>query len=178
MPRKALTLWLPLVVLLLGLGLFAYRLSDPSEAVVESHMIGKPMPDFALEPAVEAFPGLATTDLKDGKPRLLNVFASWCIPCIAEAKQLEELQRRGVDIVGVNLRDTPEDVAVFLASYGNPYSRIGADPISEVQLGIGSSGVPETFVIDGNGVITYQHIGDIRPEHIELLIEKLAEAGA
>ena len=76
------------------------------------------------------------------------------------------------------IRDRPEDVARFLERHGNPYVAIGADDISEVQFGIGSSGVPETFVIDGSGRITYQHIGDIRESDVPVLLEKLAEAGA
>ena len=90
--------------------------------------------------------------------------------------QLEALQARGVEIVGIAIRDRPEDVANFLGRYGNPYSRIGSDRISEVQLAIGSSGVPETFVIDAKGVIRYQHIGDIRPEHVPVLLAELEKA--
>ena len=111
-----------------------------------------------------------------GQPRLLNIWASWCVPCIAEAPQLEDLKAKGVEIVGIAIRDRPEDVANFLGRYGNPYARIGADDISEVQLAIGSSGVPETFVIDAKGVIRYQHIGDIRPEHVPLLLAELEKA--
>ena len=97
-------------------------------------------------------------------------------PCAAEAPQLAALQRQGADIVSVAVRDTPDDVARFLARYGNPYSRIGADDLSQVQLGIGSSGVPETFVIDGQGIIRYQHIGDIREPDVAMLLGKLQEA--
>ncbi len=121
-------------------------------------------------------PGLSSTDLKDGKPKLMNIWASWCLPCIAEAPHLETLKANGAEIVGVAIRDKPEDVARFLAQNGNPYSRIGADDLSAVQLEIGSSGVPETFVVDGNGIITYQHIGDVRAEHVPMLLEKLKEA--
>ena len=78
--------------------------------------------------------------------------------------------------MGVAIRDRPEDVARFLAQHGNPYVRIGRDDLSEVQLAIGSSGVPETFVIDGKGVIRYQHIGDIRESDVPVLLEQLAEA--
>jgi cytochrome c biogenesis protein CcmG/thiol:disulfide interchange protein DsbE len=177
MRRNALVLWLPLALFVLFLGVVALQLADPAQREVESAMIGKSLPEFALEPAVADRPGLATSDLRDGRPRLLNVFASWCVPCIAEAPQLDALQRRGAEIVGVDIRDRPEDVAAFLARNGNPYTKIGADEISEVQLGIGSSGVPETFVIDGRGVIRYQHIGDIRPEHVPILLEKLHEVG-
>ena len=88
------------------------------------------------------------------------------------------LAAQGVAIDGIAIRDRPEDLAEFLRRHGNPYRRIGADDLSEVQLAIGSSGVPETFVIDGRGRIAYQHIGDIRPEHVPMLLEKLAEAGS
>ena len=121
-------------------------------------------------------PGASTADFRDGKPRLLNIWASWCLPCVAEAPQLERLREAGVEIVGVAIRDQPEDVAAFLARHGNPYTRLGADDLSEVMLAIGSQGVPETFVIDGNGVITYQHLGDIRASDVPVLLEKLEDA--
>ena len=170
-------LWIPLLLFVGFSALAAYQLTRPKNEFVESAMIGKALPEFALRAAHPGRPGVATADFRDGKPRLLNIWASWCLPCIAEAPQLARLEAQGVEIVGVAIRDRPEDVARFLANYGNPYARIGADDLSEVQLGIGSSGVPETFVIDGQGVIRYQLIGDIRPEHVPDLLEKLAEAG-
>lgn len=171
-------LWVPLALFALFLGIAAYQLTQPKDEFVQSAMVGNSVPAFDLRPAAADRPGLALADLKDGKPRLMNVWASWCVPCIAEAPQLEMLRRQGAEIVGVAIRDRPEDVADFLGRYGNPYTRIGADDLSEVQLGIGSSGVPETFVVDGNGVIRYQHIGDIRADDVPVLLEKLREAGA
>lgn len=170
------TLWVPLALFLLFFGVAAYQLTQPKDEFIASTMIGQTLPEFDLPPASADRPGLATNNLRDGKPRLLNIFASWCIPCIAEAPQLEALRRQGVDIAGVAIRDRPEDVARFLANYGNPYARIGADDLSELQLAIGSSGVPETFVIDGQGIIRYQHIGDIRTSDVPILMRKLAEA--
>ncbi|MFN4114714.1 MAG: DsbE family thiol:disulfide interchange protein [Sphingomonadaceae bacterium] len=170
--------WIPLASFALFVGLAGYQLSQPKEEFVRSAMIGKPLPAFTLEPAFDGLPGASDADFRDGKPKLLNVWASWCLPCIAEAPYLEQLRVSGVDIVGIAIRDQREDVAGFLARHGNPYSRIGADDLSEVMLGIGSQGVPETFVIDGNGVITYQHMGDIRASDIPVLLEKLREAGA
>lgn len=178
MIRMRVFLWV-LVALVVGLfGLFAYQLQQPKDEFVESAMIGRPIPAFDLPAAVADRPGLASGNLADGKPKLLNIFASWCVPCAAEAPQLARLEASGATIVGVAIRDRPEDVAAFLAAYGNPFSRIGKDDISAVQLSLGSSGVPETFVIDGQGVIRYQHIGDIRDGDVAVLLEKLGEAGA
>ena len=176
--HAGLWLWLPLALFVGFFGLVMSGLLNPADREVASTMIGKPLPQFDLRPAVPDRPGVATAQLTDGKTRLLNVFASWCIPCIAEAPQLEALARQGVEIDGVAIRDRTEDVQRFLAANGNPYTRIGADDLSQVQLSIGSSGVPETFVIDGKGVIRHQHIGDIRVEDIPKLLEKLREAGA
>ena len=173
--------WFRWVILALAaglFGLFAFMLSQPKDEFVESTMIGKPIPEFALPAIVADRPGLASADLADGKPKLLNVFASWCVPCAAEAPQLAQLEASGANIVGVAIRDRPEDAAAFLAQYGNPFSRIGRDDIRQVQLSIGSSGVPETFVIDGNGVIRYQYIGPIGPGEVSLLLAQLREAGA
>lgn len=169
--------WIPLLLFALFLGVAGYQLTQPKDEFIPSAMIGEPLPHFDLPPAIDGTPGLSTADFRDGTPRLLNIWASWCLPCIAEAPQLERLRREGAEIVGIAIRDRPEDVAAFLARYGNPYSRIGADDLSQVQLAIGSSGVPETFVIDGEGTITYQHIGDVRAEHVPILLEELRKAG-
>jgi cytochrome c biogenesis protein CcmG/thiol:disulfide interchange protein DsbE len=175
-PTSRWTLWLPLVLFLGFVGLVLFGLFRPADRDVASAMIGKPLPEFTLRAATADRPGLTRANLADGKPRLLNIFASWCVPCAVEAPQLAALKAEGIEIAGVAIRDRPEDLAAFLNRNGNPFSRIGADDRSLVQLGIGSSGVPETFVIDGRGTIRYQHIGEIRAEHIALLREKLAEA--
>ncbi|WP_375290825.1 redoxin family protein [Qipengyuania sp.] len=171
-------LWVPLLVFAGFLGLAGYMLTKPKDEFVESRMIGRDLPYFELRPATSDRPGLASAGFADGQPRLLNIFASWCLPCAAEAPQLARLADSGVQIAGVAIRDRPEDVARFLDQYGNPYVAIGADDLSEVQLAIGSSGVPETFVIDGAGRIVYQHIGDIRADDVPRIIEELEKAGA
>ena len=170
-------LWVPLLLFAGFLGVAGYQLSQPGDDAIQSRMVGKPLPEFDLRPATQDRPGIASAQFGDGQPRLLNIWASWCVPCVAEAPYLDQLQEQGAEIVGVAIRDRPEDVARFLERHGNPYVAIGADDISEVQFGIGSSGVPETFVIDGSGRITYQHIGDIRESDVPVLLEKLAEAG-
>lgn len=171
-------LWLLVGAVAAVFVLFAVQLSRPKNDFVQSAMIGQPMPPFELPPIVPERPGLSRADLADGQPKLLNVFASWCVPCRVEAPQLTQLERSGANIVAVAIRDRPEDTAAFLEAFGNPFSRIGRDDISQVQLSIGSSGVPETFVIDGRGVIRYQHIGEIRPEHVPVLLAELRKAGA
>jgi len=174
--RFRLVLWLPLALFAFFAGLAGYMLTQEKNQFVESAMIGEPLPEFALQPAFDALPGAARSDFVGGGPRLLNIWASWCLPCIAEAPHLEALKAQGAQIIGIAIRDRPEDVAGFLARYGNPYTRVGADDISEVQLAIGSSGVPETFVIDAKGVIRYQHIGDVRADDVQELLAELEKA--
>ena len=167
---------IPLALFLFFAGVAGYMLTQPKQTQIPSQMIEQELPEFTLAPALEGMPGASRADFADGKPKLLNIWASWCVPCIAEAPHLERLKEEGVEIIGIAVRDRPEAVEGFLARYGNPYTRIGADDISELMLAIGASGVPETYVIDGEGNIRYQHIGDIRENHVDLLLEKLAEA--
>jgi len=175
-PRRW-TLWLPLGLFVIFAALVMYGMMRPADRNVASAMIGKPLPEFDLRPAITDRPGLSSAVYSQGKPRLLNVFASWCIPCAIEAPQLDALKAQGISIDGIAIRDTQEDLEQFLANNGNPFERIGADDVSAVQLAIGSSGVPETFVVDGNGIIRYQHIGPIDQRDIPVLLEKLKEAG-
>ncbi|MBY0582072.1 MAG: redoxin family protein [Sphingomonas sp.] len=164
--RRAL-IWLPLGLFAVLFAVIGFGLLKPADRTVHSAMIGRPLPAFALAPMVPSKPGLSTAAFKQGKSRLLNVFASWCIPCIAEARQLARLKQMGITIDAVAIRDTPRDVQDFLSRYGDPYASIGNDPDSSIQLALGSSGVPETFVIDGQGRILLQHIGEIRAEDVD-----------
>lgn len=165
----------PLTLLLLVVVALVWRLATPVDTTVSSKLEGKPLPAFAL-PAIVAKSGLATQDLQAGAPRILNIFASWCVPCVAEVKVLQELKRRGVQIDGIAIRDRPDDVAAFLQRNGDPYERIGSDAQSQVQIALGSSGVPESFVIDGKGIIRYQHVGPIEAADIPTILQKLEQA--
>lgn len=169
-------LWLPLVLFAGFVVLVMVGLIRPADRTIASQMVGKPVPAFSLAARVPERPGLASADLVGGKPRLLNLFASWCVPCIAEAPVLGQLKAAGVEIVGIAIRDREDDVTRFLTRYGNPYARIGADDVSKVQFALGASGVPESFIVDGRGVIRYQHIGEIRPDQVPLILAKLQEA--
>lgn len=171
------TLWLPLVLFGGFVALVLYGLQRPADREVRSAMIGKPLPQFALRAATDDRPGLSFADMADGKPKLLNIFASWCIPCAVEAPQLAQLRAQGIEVVGVAIRDKPEELKIFLQRNGNPFTRIGADDVSAIQFAVGSSGVPESFVIDGKGTIRYQHIGDIRADQVAMIAQKVREAG-
>jgi cytochrome c biogenesis protein CcmG, thiol:disulfide interchange protein DsbE len=173
---RRLAIWVPLALFMTFFVVVASGLLKPSSATITSKMIGKPLPQFSLPAAHDEQPGLGSASFTQGQPRLLNIFASWCIPCIAEAPVLLQLKQAGVPIDAIAIRDRPQDVARFLARNGNPYDRIGSDVDSSVQLALGSSGVPETFVVDGRGIIRHQHIGDIRPEDVPEIIAALKAA--
>lgn len=168
--KKRLILWLPLLVFAAFLATFAYRLAGQKDDTIRSRMVGQPVPAFALSGAVPGREGVSSTYYAAGRPVILNVFASWCVPCIAEAPRLLELERRGLPIDAIAVRDRPEDIAAFLERHGDPFRNIGADTNSQVQFALGSSGVPETFVIDGQGIIRHQHIGELRDEDVPALI--------
>ena len=166
----------PLALLLLLVAGLIWRLATPAETTVPSKLEGKPVPAFTLAAMVPGKPALSSADLTTGQPRLVNIFASWCVPCITEVKVLQQLGARGVEIDGIAVRDRPEDVADFLARRGDPYERIGSDPQSKVQIALGSSGVPESFVVDGRGIVRYQHIGAIQQSDVALILRKLEQA--
>lgn len=171
-PRRW-TIWLPLALFLGFVVLVTVGLFRPADRNVASMLIDRPLPAFTLPGSLPNTPSLNSAEFADGKPRLLNIFASWCIPCKVEASQLAQLAAAGVPIEGISVRDRPEALAAFLKENGNPFQRIGADDAGTVQLSLGSSGVPETYIIDGKGRIRHQHIGEIRPEHVPMLLEKL-----
>ena len=167
-------IWLPLALFAAVLALVARGLNKPADRTIHSAMIDKPLPEINLPPLLADKPGIKSGF--GGKPRLINVFASWCLPCIAEAKQLMRLKAAGVEIDGVATADTTEAMTAFLAQNGDPYARIGDDRNRKAQFSLGSAGVPETFVIDARGRIVKQHIGDIREDDVPELLAALEAA--
>lgn len=174
--KRSLILWIPLGAYLVFLIVASLGLNREQQTTIQSRMIGQPVPPIDLPAASSLNPALSTRQMADGKPRLLNIFASWCVPCAAEAPQLAQLAQRGVRIDAVAIRDARGDVDAFLKRHGDPFQRIGLDARSTLQFYLGSSGVPETFVVDGKGIIRYQHIGYIGPQDVETILQKLKEA--
>jgi cytochrome c biogenesis protein CcmG/thiol:disulfide interchange protein DsbE len=167
---------IPIILLVWLVAGLAWRLIKPADPAIPSQLVERQVPPFELSAAVPGKPGLKSTDFATGQPRLLNVFASWCVPCVGEAPVLAELRREGVKIDAIAVRDTPEAIGAFLREHGDPYERLGDDPRSNAQMALGSSGVPETFLIDGRGVIRRQYIGPLTAANIQGVMEQLKEA--
>lgn len=159
-------LWVPLIAFLGLMAVVGKGLWKPADRTVRSQLVGQQLPVLDLPALLPEKPGPTAVNYRGGRVRLVNVFASWCVPCIAEAPQLMRLKQMGVPIDGVAVRDSPEAIRDFLTRNGDPYEHIGDDARGRLQLALGSSGVPETFVIDGNGKILLQHIGDIRDDEV------------
>lgn len=151
--------------------LFALGLTRDPRAI-PSQLIDRPLPPFALIGTRPGEPGFANTEFR-GEPRLLNIFASWCISCRVEHPFLMQLKERGVPIYGLAWKDKPEDSAKWLAEYGDPYRMTASDAPGRVGIDLGVTGAPETFVIDGQGRVRYKHVGPITPELWEDTIQPM-----
>jgi cytochrome c biogenesis protein CcmG/thiol:disulfide interchange protein DsbE len=128
--------------------------------IVPSALIDKPAPQFDLPPLHEGAPRLTSADL-DG-PLLLNFFASWCVPCRGEHPLLMRLAKdEGLTLYGIAYKDDPEKSRAFLAELGDPFGRIGVDRDGRAGIDFGVSGVPETFLIDRQGIIRYRQWGPL-----------------
>lgn len=169
---------IPLAVFLVLLGFFAVGLvRDPRE--VPSPFIGKPAPSFSLTQLHDEKLAFTPEEMK-GRVWLLNVWASWCVSCQAEHPLLVEMTRQKlVPIVGLNYKDKRDDGKQWLSRHGNPYVLSAFDDEGRVGIDFGVYGVPETFVIDKQGVIRYKQIGPITPETLQQKILPLVrELGA
>jgi cytochrome c biogenesis protein CcmG, thiol:disulfide interchange protein DsbE len=169
--------WAPLIAFILLGSFLTYGLARPDDRTITSKMVGARVPDFALPPATPGLPGVTSAELATGRPHLVNIFASWCVPCAAEAPQLGKIAEAGVPIVGIAVRDRPDAVTRFLAAHGRPFRAIGSDTTSQVQMAFGSSGVPESFIVDGRGRITLQIVGPINPPDVPAVLQAVKDAG-
>jgi cytochrome c biogenesis protein CcmG/thiol:disulfide interchange protein DsbE len=178
---------LPLIVFAALAALFWLRLGSGDPSRIPSALIGRPAPPIAL-PALSGLlndgvqvPGLDPALFK-GKVSLVNVWASWCIPCHDEAPLLTELAKdRRLQMVGINYKDTPDNARRFLGRYGNPFGAVGVDGNGRAGIEWGVYGVPETFIVGREGTILYKLVGPIMPENINAVlkpeIEKALRAG-
>ena len=148
------------VALYVGLGL------KPRD--IPSALIDKPVPEFNLPPVKDHDLGLKTADLQSGEVTLVNVFASWCGPCRVEHPVFMALAKTGeVTLHGINYKDDPDNASNWLARYGNPYKRAGADRNGRVGIDWGVYGVPETFVVDQGGRIRHKHVGVLSQDDLD-----------
>lgn len=173
--KRSLLVFLPLLFFGAIAALFLIRLFAGDASRLPSPLIGKEVPAFTLS-GVEGLPGadgLSDADLRQGHVTIVNVFASWCVPCreehptlmeIAEDQKLKEL---GVRLVGLAYKDTPANVRQLLGADGDPYATIGADPNGRAAIDLGVYGVPETFIIRGDGKVAYRFVGPLSDETYE-----------
>lgn len=172
--------FLPLIIFAVLVAFFAVGLSlDPR--IIPSVLIDKDAPPLDLS-SLEDDGALITVDSLRGRVWLLNVWASWCFGCRTEHRFIERLAGEGAYIVGLNYKDEAADAKQWLRQWGNPYRQIAVDYDGAVGLDWGVYGVPETFVIDANGVIRYKHIGPLEEEDLRatirpLLVQLREEAG-
>jgi cytochrome c biogenesis protein CcmG/thiol:disulfide interchange protein DsbE len=161
----------PLLALIALVAVFASTM-DRDPRIIPSVLIDRPAPEFVLpEVAGLGVPGFDTAALK-GEVTIVNVFASWCIPCRDEHPLLTALKEEtGVRLLGINQKDAPENAKKFLDELGNPYDAIGADANGRTSIDFGVYGVPETFIIDANGIIVSKFVGPLWPEAIEQVIK-------
>ena len=164
----------PLAAFLALASFFAVSLRHGDPTRLPSVLVGKPVPAFKLPPVEDlrtetgSVPGFAQADLLSGKVSLVNVWASWCTPCVAEHPYLTQLAKdSGVPLFGINYKDKPENARRFLGRYGNPFTAVGADVAGRTAIEWGVTGVPETFVVDAQGRVAYKHVGPISPQVID-----------
>jgi cytochrome c biogenesis protein CcmG/thiol:disulfide interchange protein DsbE len=172
--------WLMAAPLIIFGGLaavFWFRLGGGDPSVIPSALIGRPAPQLPL-PALEGLtnngapiPGLDPSTFK-GKVSVVNVWASWCVPCHDEAPLLTELSHdQRLQVVGINYKDSTDNARRFLGRYGNPYGIVGVDANGRASIEWGVYGVPETFIVGRNGTIVYKMVGPITPDNINTVLK-------
>lgn len=188
-PRHALLRVCVAIPLLVSFGIAALllvRLGAGDPSLVPSALVGRPSPQFALAPldglSTLGRPGLSSADLRTGHVTIVNVFASWCTECRNEHQGLmalagdRALQERGVKVVGIIYKDDPAKALAYLAATGNPFAQVGTDRSGRVGIDFGVYGVPETYVVRGDGTIGYKLVGGISDATRPALMAAIAKA--
>ena len=186
--RRSWLMALPLVAFVALAAVFWFRLGSGDPSKIPSALIGHPAPQTAL-PQLEGLvvggtqvPGLDPAAFK-GKVSVVNVWASWCVPCHDEAPLLTELGRdKRLQLVGINYKDAPDNARRFLGRYGNPFRIVGVDSNGRAAIEWGVYGVPETFIVGREGTIVYKMVGPVTPDNIDSVlkpeIDKALRAGS
>ena len=166
-------------VIFAGLALmFGLAMMRDDPDALPTALAGKPAPAVQLQPLGDT-PPFEDASLRDGQVKLVNFWASWCAPCRVEHPNLEQMAQAGIPILGVNYKDKPEAALKFLSELGNPFAGLGADTEGRMAINWGVYGVPETYVVDGNGNIIMRHAGPITQRTIsETLLPAIQAAQA
>jgi cytochrome c biogenesis protein CcmG, thiol:disulfide interchange protein DsbE len=175
--RRSLLMLLPLIAFMALAAIFWLRLGDGDPSRIPSALIGHPAPQTAL-PALDGLvsngaqvPGLDPAAFK-GKVSIVNVWASWCVPCHDEAPLLTGLARdTRIQLIGINYKDTADNARRFLGRYGNPFASVGVDGNGRAAIEWGVYGVPETFIVGRDGKIAYKLVGPISPDNIDSVLK-------
>jgi cytochrome c biogenesis protein CcmG/thiol:disulfide interchange protein DsbE len=180
--RRSWLVVLPLVGFVALSGIFKLRLHGDDPSKIPSALIGHPAPQTALPPLQDLvidgtpLPGLDPAMLK-GKVSIVNVWASWCVPCREEAPLLTELAGdKRLQLVGINYKDAPDNARRFLGRYGNPFGIVGVDGNGRASIEWGVYGVPESFVVGREGTIVYKLVGPVTPENIDAFKAEIDKA--
>jgi cytochrome c biogenesis protein CcmG/thiol:disulfide interchange protein DsbE len=179
--RRRLVVLLPLALFLALAALFLYRLGAGDPSRLPSALIGRPVPATDLPPVAgltrdnAPVPGLLSGNFA-GAVTLVNVWASWCVPCHDEAPLLMKMaEDKRMRIVGINYKDQPENARRFIGRYGNPFAAVGADGNGRASIDWGVYGVPETFVVGRDGRIAFKLVGPITPDNLERALKPAIE---
>ena len=168
---KQLVYIIPVVVVGGLMWAFAVFLQQGPRGYLPSQLVGKSAPEFTLPPLDEDAQSFTRAELAQGRPTVINFFASWCTPCRIEHPTLQAMAARGdITLYGIDYKDNPEKARAFLKELGNPFGRINEDRDGRVAIDFGVTGVPETFVVDGNGVIKAHYAGPISDAVVQGLI--------